>query len=94
MCGDRDLRGHSNGGIPNFTKKLSENGGSEYAALVKANIPDSVTIIEPFAFEECTLLLRVVVTSSITIIEEESFEECTSLNIIVGDNLLLNSSNV
>ena len=45
-------------------------------------IPDSVTSIEPYAFEGCTSLTSITIPDSVTSIERFTFSGCTSLTSI------------
>ena len=46
-------------------------------------IPDSVTTINPYAFETCTALESIVIGESVTYIGYSAFESCTKLTSIV-----------
>ena len=51
-------------------------------------IPDGVTTIEGFAFENCTSLKSIVIPNSVTSIEHGEFWGCTSLlSITIGDSV-------
>ena len=56
-------------------------------------IPDSVTSIDSFAFEECTSLTSIVIPDSITNIETAAFHYCTSLTSITIPDSVTSISN-
>ena len=56
----------------------------QYAIGKKQNefvIPDSVTNIGPYAFNNCTNLTNVIIPDSVTNIEHSAFNNCTNLTI-------------
>jgi hypothetical protein len=46
-------------------------------------IPEGTTVIEKYAFDDCTELTSVVIPDSVTEIEEGAFKGCTGLTSIV-----------
>ena len=60
--------------IPNYLKSIT--------------IPDSVTLIDDYAFLSCTNLTSVVIGDSVTTIGEGAFAHCSSLeNLVIGDSV-------
>ena len=49
-------------------------------------IPDSVTTIKRFAFDDCTSLTTVSIPDSVTSIGYHAFEDCTSLTSVTIPN--------
>ena len=56
--------------------------------LTSVTIPDTVRIIEEYAFAECTALEKIVLTNSIQTVERGAFSNCNSLTEVVFSTAL------
>ena len=53
-------------------------------SLARIALPESLTIIEPYAFAYCTRLKSVTLPESLTSIKTGAFAECINMNNILG----------
>lgn len=65
--------------VVSIGEKAFRNKGS----LVSVTIPDSVTLIDWYAFESCSKLKSVVIGKSVETISKYAFQDCESLEKIV-----------
>ena len=51
-------------------------------------IPESVTLIEDYAFSGCSSLTSITINGAVTTIGEAAFENCTGLtSVVIGDGV-------
>lgn len=56
--------------------------------ITSVSIPDSVTLISPYAFNQCTNLTSVTIPNNVTTIGNSAFSDCTKLSSVVLSNKL------
>ncbi len=64
-------------------KKIGAGAFSYSANLETVTIPESVTVVERYAFYECSGLKSIVIPEGVEIIETSMFEGCTALSSII-----------
>ena len=70
---------------PNVALHILDSKGNKTTRLV---IPDTVTIIRKYAFENCRDLVDITIPDSVTSIEDSAFSGCSSLtNIAIPDSV-------
>lgn len=68
---------------------IAEGAFYNFTGLKQIDIPDSVTVIEKSAFENCTALDDVTLPKGLSKIAEKAFKNCTSLtSISISDNVM------
>jgi hypothetical protein len=71
--------------IPSTVTKIGINAFSNCYRLTGVRIPSSVTIIEPFAFRDCTgLTAALKIPASVSSIGDGAFNNCSSLDSIIA----------
>lgn len=75
--------------IPEFVTKINEYA-FESCPFESITIPDSIEVIEDFAFHDCSLLKSIVIPNSVRRIGTWAFCKCRSLkSIVIPDSVIL-----
>ena len=74
-----------------YVKHLYSDGNTEITDLV---IPDGVTSISDYAFEDCTGLTSVTIPNSVTSISSSAFSGCSALtDVTLNSNAIVSNTN-
>lgn len=81
------LGGYAGSVIPDWVTSIGEEAFKGCAELVSINFPKSLSVINPYAFMDCTSLEKITIEGS-TIVYGSAFNGCTSLREVeLGDGV-------